>query len=285
MTDIKLVPSPDVFTIEYKDNMKSSDVPIHYHNDYEIIFVCDGKAEFKIGNKTYYPEKNTLIFISNVEPHESTILEYPYRRHVIMFKSDFLNAAISDPLFTSVFNFRPSDFNHILKLDQKNSIEVLKIFKMLHEEFQKKDVFWENCIRKYLGILLVSLYRISEIHFPLSRVDNTANKKVITDIQKYIEENFTENISLKDVAALFHTDMYYLCHLFKNITGFTFKTYLTLRRISFAKDLLAYTDKNVTQVGLESGFNSVNSFIRTFKKNVGVTPYQYKKLRTKQLRR
>lgn len=282
MSEIKLVPSPDVFSIEYKDNVEPCDVPIHYHNDYQIIFVCDGKAEFKIGNKTYYPEKNTLIFISNVEPHESTVIAYPYRRHVIMFKSDFLNTAVSDPLFTSIFKFRPSDYNHILTLDQKSSVKILKIFQQLHEEFQNKELFWENCIRMYLGILLVTLYRISESHFPLSRVDNTSNKKLITDIQKYIEENFMENISLKDVAALFHTDMYYLCHLFKDITGFTFKNYLTLRRISFAKDLLAYTDKSVIQVGLESGFNSVNSFIRTFKKNVGITPYQYKKLRMKQ---
>lgn len=281
MSEIKLVPAPDVFDIEYKENDDYRNMAIHYHNDYEIIYVADGKVELKIGDKTYYPEKDTLIFISNVEPHEAKIIEQPYRRHVILVKPGFLNSVINEPLFTSIFKFRPSNFNHLLKLDAQGSSIVLDIFKNLYTEFDSKKSYWENSIRMYLAILLIDTFRISEAHFPLSRINNSPNKKVITDIQKYIEENFTDKINLKDVASLFHTDMYYLCHMFKDITGYTFKTYLTLRRISHAKDLLHYTDKNVTQVGLDSGFNNVNNFIRTFRKIVGITPYQYKKVHIK----
>jgi YesN/AraC family two-component response regulator len=146
----------------------------------------------------------------------------------------------------------------------------------MHREFNDKKPFWEATIKFYIYLLLISVYRISEEHFPLAKL-NTSINNVIVEIQKYIEDHFTEDISLKEISKLFYTDMYYLCHLFKNVTGYTFKSYLTLQRISRAKDLLFYADEDVTQVGLNSGFNNVNHFIRTFRKIVGITPYQYRK--------
>jgi AraC-like DNA-binding protein len=71
--------------------------------------------------------------------------------------------------------------------------------------------------------------------------------------------------------------MYYLSRLFKKVSGYTFKEYLILQRIANAKSLLVYTDYNVTQICMKSGFNNVNHFIRTFKKQEGITPYQYRK--------
>jgi AraC-like DNA-binding protein len=71
--------------------------------------------------------------------------------------------------------------------------------------------------------------------------------------------------------------MYYLCHLFKAVTGFSIKNYLIQYRISRSKDLLVLTSDDMTMVGSACGFQNVNHFIRTFRRLVGITPYQYRK--------
>jgi YesN/AraC family two-component response regulator len=123
--------------------------------------------------------------------------------------------------------------------------------------------------------MLVFLYRNYREHFPAASASSSMD--TILSIQKYIEDNYNENITLNKLSRLFYTDMYYLSHQFRKLTGFTFKEYLILQRISRAKDLLLYTSDDITQVGLNSGFNCVNHFIRMFKKTQGITPLQYRK--------
>jgi AraC-like DNA-binding protein len=276
MTDSLFVLQPYSFDIGYRQNKKYWSVQNHYHNDYEIIFVAGGKLQFKIDDKVYIVKKDTLIFINHLETHEYRILEYPYCRHVIMVKPGFIDSFISEPILLSIFKHSPKKYNHLVELGEDQVPEILALFRRMQEEYTIKRPYWESNIKLYLYLLLTAVYRISQAHFPLSDL-NSSNKKVITEIQKYIEENFTEDINLTDISRQFHTDMYYLCHLFKEITGYTFRTYLTMRRISNAKELLSFADKDITRVGLDSGFNNANHFIRTFKKFVGVTPFQYKK--------
>lgn len=280
MSDSMFIQKNFPFDIGYRENEKHWLVESHYHNDYEIIYVAKGTPEFSINNKLYRVTQDSLVFINNLEPHEYKLLEYPYCRYVIMLKPDFINNFIDEPVLTSVFKHRPKDFNHVLKLTEGQIPEILAIFERILLEYNNKNPFWENSVKLYIYLLLVSVFRISDKLFPLSTMDVTANKKIIVDVQKYIEDNYTEEINLKDISKIFHTDMYYLCHLFKEVTGYTFKTYLIMRRISSAKDLLSYSDKDVTDVGLNCGFSNVNHFIRTFKKIVGVTPFQYKKKNT-----
>jgi YesN/AraC family two-component response regulator len=262
--------------VNYNEDYKEWESENHNHNDYEIIFIAEGKVQLKVNDKLYFPDAHSMIFISNLESHELKVLEYPYKRYFIKIKPDFLQSIISEPLLLSIFQYRPEAFNHIVTLKPQEEKSILDTITRMHAEYNKKNPFWEAVVKIYIYMLLITVYRISEEHFPLSRLNSSMNN-VIIEIQKYIEEHFTEDISLKEISKLFYTDMYYLCHLFKSATGYTFKSYLTLQRISKAKDLLFYTDDDVTQVGLNSGFNNVNHFIRTFRKIVGITPFQYRK--------
>jgi YesN/AraC family two-component response regulator len=122
---------------------------------------------------------------------------------------------------------------------------------------------------------MISLYRKYSGSFPAHITNNISG--LILQIQRYIEENSSHNINLKDISKMYYTDMYYLSHNFKKITGYTFKEYLILQRISRAKDFLYHTKDDISMVGVKSGFNNVNHFIRIFKKITGITPLQYRK--------
>ncbi|MDF2544534.1 MAG: hypothetical protein K0S47_4252, partial [Herbinix sp.] len=100
---------------------------------------------------------------------------------------------------------------------------------------------------------------------------------IIFEIQKYMDENLTEEITLEEISKKFYMNRFYLSHQFKEVTGYSFKEYLILQRLSRAKHLLFHTLLDITDVGIESGFHNVNHFIRIFKKYEKTTPYQYRK--------
>ncbi len=261
--------------IEYHDtHEKEWEIKNHFHNSYEIIYVLDGSVEVIINDKTYIANSNNIVFISNLESHQLKVLNNPYLRYVILLKPDYFQSIINHPILASILKHRPENFRHIIVLNS-GSIEIKNIFQKMHQEITHKSDFWESNLYSLLNLLLVELYRSYKEYFPLTTLNNSM--KMILDIQKYMENNYLEEITLKEISKLFHSDMYYLSHLFKNVTGFTFKEYLIRLRISKAKDLLINTSDNITKVGLDSGFNNVNHFIRIFKKYENTTPYQFRK--------
>lgn len=261
--------------IVYNETYDKIDMKSHFHNSYEIIVIVEGTAEFKINNKIYQAGKNSMFFINHLESHELAVKSFPYKRFFILIRPEYFQSVINEPVLVSIFKHRPDHFSHLIDFSRNTESGAFNIIKEMYDEASKKDVFWEMSLGAYLQKLFVLLYRDFKEYFPLTVLNNSAN--TILQIQKYIEENYIDQINLKEISKLFYTDMYYLSHLFKKTTGFTFKEYLILQRLSKAKEQLYYTNNDITQVGLDSGFGNVNHFIKIFKKFEGITPFQYRK--------
>lgn len=107
-----------------------------------------------------------------------------------------------------------------------------------------------------------------------------ANKKkarLLSDnINKYIKENFMLDLSLNSVAEEFHISGTYINRILKKHTRLTFYDILTNYRLSKAKEILESTDLQIYQIAEQTGYTNVQSFIRMFKKEVGVTPGSYR---------
>ena len=106
----------------------------------------------------------------------------------------------------------------------------------------------------------------------------TSNTKVdIQAVIAYMEEHFSEDIGLPDIADHFNTSSKYLSKLIKDKLGVNFLDYIAGLRISEAKIQLAETGKSISDIYAEVGFNNRNTFIRTFKKITGLTPSEFRK--------
>ncbi|MDD6137444.1 MAG: helix-turn-helix domain-containing protein [Lachnospiraceae bacterium] len=102
------------------------------------------------------------------------------------------------------------------------------------------------------------------------------NVGMISGALEYIKENYNKDISLVDVAREVDISPYYFSKVFKDETGHNFIEYLTNLRIEKAKELLLQTDLSMKEICLMVGYADPNYFSRNFKKNVGVTPTEYK---------
>lgn len=94
----------------------------------------------------------------------------------------------------------------------------------------------------------------------------------------YIQNNYSRDISLDEVSAAVNISPYYFSKIFKEDVGEGFVEYLTKIRMDKAKELLTTTECSMKEICSMVGYADPNYFSRTFKKNVGVTPTEYKQL-------
>ena len=111
---------------------------------------------------------------------------------------------------------------------------------------------------------------------------NVATKKekssnsIVARAKEYIKNHYNKDISLDDVSREVNISPYYFSKLFKDETGENFIEYVTSIRMERAKELLENSGMSMKEICVEIGYADANYFSRTFKKNVGVTPTEYK---------
>ena len=94
--------------------------------------------------------------------------------------------------------------------------------------------------------------------------------------KEYINNNYSKDISLDDVSRQVNISPYYFSKIFKEDMGEGFVEYLTKIRMEKAKELLTTTEYSMKEICAMVGYADPNYFSRSFKKNVGVTPTEYK---------
>lgn len=93
----------------------------------------------------------------------------------------------------------------------------------------------------------------------------------------YIERNLTKRVTLEDAAQYAKISSSYLSRTFKKSMDINFIAYLTKRRIDLAKQLLKETERSITNISVELSFSDVNYFCKSFKKEVGLSPSEYRR--------
>ena len=107
-------------------------------------------------------------------------------------------------------------------------------------------------------------------------------KADISTIMKYIQEHYTEDLSLEFLAQHYHMSSTYLSKYLKKHIGLSFKEYVTQLRIDRAKELLVKNpDMSIEQIGKSLGLFSPSAFTKMFKKSMGISPREYRALYSK----
>ena len=97
-------------------------------------------------------------------------------------------------------------------------------------------------------------------------------------MQNYLTNHLNEKITLSDLADIFCINYTSLSNIYSSATGQTIIEYLTFLKISKAKELLINTDKKIYTISEELGYSDTKYFIKRFRKIVGVTPKEFRKI-------
>ena len=140
-----------------------------------------------------------------------------------------------------------------------------------------EKLFSESAIIRSQGQLLEWLKsRTEEIILIVSRSHSNRSKNLVIKAKAYINEHYAEAISVRDVADAVCISESYFKTIFKKSSGYSYSEYLTTVRMNQAKNLLNTTEKSVTEIALDVGYQTPNSFSSLFKRETGMTPTQWK---------
>ncbi|PLW76831.1 response regulator transcription factor [Cohaesibacter celericrescens] len=134
----------------------------------------------------------------------------------------------------------------------------------------KLDGRSRNAIQDIFCQMIDILFEVSEDHFGRSpeRMQNVLN---------FIERNLHKAITLEEAADCASISPSYFSRLFKKTMNETFIAYVKQRRILRAKELLISSDLPITNIALDLSFQDMNYFSKVFKKEVGLSPTEYRR--------
>ncbi len=133
-------------------------------------------------------------------------------------------------------------------------------------------------LKVYSDMYGLFYYLFSRKYIKILDVENKSKKyRALVRVTNYIDEHYTEGISLDEVAGQTGISRYYVSHLFKELMNTTFVGYVNELRLNRAAMLLVTTDKPIIEIASISGFNNLSNFNRAFKMHFNKTPSAYRK--------
>lgn len=232
---------------------------LHFHDNYEIYLFLEGDTRYVIEENVYSLEPCDIIIIKKNQMHRAYHnSSAEYRRIVLNISPDFFPAT-SCPEYESAFL-------HDHRQGSKITAETVRS-SGLYDAFLRAKKYSEDFENPYTpivrSIVTEILYLINHIEtYSISDISNPRLKEIIS----YLNEHFTEPISLDTLAEKFYLSKYHLCHIFSEGTGLTVFQYLTNKRLTMADELIR-SGSSINDAAVAAGFSHYMSYYRAHKKN------------------
>lgn len=267
----------DPFSTYHIENAgRSFQIPVHWHDEFEIIYVRSGFLTVSISGESYIGKTGEAFVVSPGNLHlmgsqSGTVDYYTFLfplKYISFRTDDMLDEKLLEPLNSGHLMICPRVKDTAKELCE----QLIEIYEAKKDESESKIT---TQVRTKI-ILLQFILEMWEKGFVIEN-DKSGRNTVEKEIISYVQQNFKEKISLKEFGEQFHLSEKYISRYFKEHFHITLSQYITHLRLEYAKQLLQDTDTPVTEIAMQSGYQNVSYFIRSFKKAYGVSPLKYKK--------
>ena len=280
-------PGENVFIQMSTENIAYVGVP-HKHTFIEIVYVVSGSATHEANGKCYQVKKGDLVIVNYETIHAFHPYENekdPFQAYDLMFMPDFFDVSAgsndlygilsSSFLFYSISQDEP--LGPDLHCSSLSFSEIDDIFKKIYAEYHQRKRGYLALIRAYVIELIIKIFREMEND---SRGISSRQIKIVDATLKYLHENYSNPLSVEDLASNSFFSKEYLGRIFKNVTGKTVSAMLQKIRVEEACALLSSTDRIISDIAKSCGFNDMKFFYNTFRKLTGMTPGEYRQKHT-----
>ena len=263
----------DFEVFHYKESNPDT-VNIHHHDFYEIYFFLGGDVSYWVEGKTFKLDRGDLLLINPMELHHPiTQPSSPYERVVLWIDRNYL-ASLCTPELDLTACFRTGNQNQINLLHptvlERRRFE--ELFDLLNQEAYGSELgssFYAQSLLFQLMIVVNRMAQSGSMPVPILEPPN-----LVSQITSYINRHYSEEISLDTLAKEFYVSKYYLSHEFSKQIGTSIYRYITLKRLTVAKELIA-DGKLAGEVYIHCGFHNYPTFYRAFKSEYGISPGRF----------
>lgn len=269
---------PAEFKVETAKQMSHAMPEMHYHDFYEIYIQDQGTRDHIVSNTFYKLNPRDVMLLKPNILHQS-ISRDPHTRSLVYFTDSFLNRYFSPETkqrFLSIFQY------NLLSLSTESYYKVSSIVREMGRE--KPDNPDNMIFIRLAELITVLLHHIRQNPPALIQggvVNSNAkdqDNSLISPLISYVHENYLSLQGIGEIATTFYITPSHLCRTFKKQTGYTPIQYINILKIQHACSLLHDTNKSITDIALDCGFNSTMYFCKTFKGILNITPTEYRKI-------
>lgn len=257
-------------------------VPLHWHNDTEIIYIKKGRGIVNVDLTDMQVMAGDIVFIlpgrlHSIKPYMNERMEYEN----IIFEMDFLFSRLPEKMYQEYFTpllQGKLDFPTLISPEIcRKYADAAHFLDMADDCCKDRVPAYEIAVKGYLFCFFSSLF--SDCHRIHSDEKVNENLEKIKAVLGYVEEHYQENISVEDMAALCCFSSSHFMRFFKQTMGKPFTAYLNDYRLALAAKLLTETKDTVLVISEATGFDNLSFFNRQFKKKYLQTPSEYRKNR------
>lgn len=232
-------------------------------NSFLIIYTISGKGLLRYEDKDYNLKTGSLLFIDCMKHHFYQALgneEWEFLwlhfngTNTLGYYEEFIKEGFELLMVQDNF-LMESTIRRIISINQKKLPYV--------------EALTSNLIVNILTEIIIqkSSHNAASIFIPA----------YIKETMKYVDKNFSDQLSLGILADRVNISKFYLAKEFKHYTGSTVNDYIILTRLSHAKELLKYSEVSINEITFRIGLNNVSHFINLFKARENITPLQFRK--------
>lgn len=267
----------------YKGTLSPSfpSIAAHWHEEIEVIIVLDGSCDYRINLDTFVINKGDILIIDSQSLHSLTYIPNQNMTWAsFVFNINMLKSSNTDGVLLK-YIAPLLNHQHQLPIIIKDNINCYsKIFNVIENIiycYYEKDIAYELELKSLLFKFFSLLYKndlIEKHQDKNSLTINTTDK--IKLILNYINDHYSEDISINTLAELCEYSQYHFMRFFKKHIGLTCIQYINNLRLEKSSILLTSTNNTIMDISLEVGFDNLSYFNKLFKRKYNLTPKEFR---------
>lgn len=244
----------------------------HYHECIEISYVKQGRGCYVVNGKKHMMESGDVILFNSMEPHYWEVFPPENMiQPVIVFSPSLIWSGeinMFDYQYLLIFSENSTNFSNKLPHGHPGTIAIYNLLLEITEEYESRQNGYRLMLKAKLLQLISILVRsfqdeskvIEDLHIKQGQLER------LNSTIEFIHANYIRDIRLAEAASEACMSISYFSTFFSKTLGLSFKEYLIRLRVNHAMEMLNTTNKPITEIALESGFNNLSNYYKALKK-------------------
>ena len=260
------------YRLFHLDTALTEDAAFHFHEFHKIVFFLDGRGSYAVEGRSYALKPNDIILVREGAIHKASIDPTScYERIILYIDPDYLKQKSTvNTALDRCFDEAARRKSYVLRPDPAQREKLRQTLAVLERSLggtaYGQDVYADISLMQ----ILIDLGRGRQTeHYQYTSAQNRDDKAA--ELIEFINDHLTEQISIDWLAEQFFLSKYYMMRLFHANTGYTIHSYITEKRLHYARELIR-GGANASEACFGCGYQDYSAFARAYKKRFGVSP-------------
>lgn len=255
---------------------------IHCHTHLQISVCLSGSGEYTIGKNKYLIREGDVMLLNRLVNHRCLPDNKQGALFIFFeFTEDFIAPQGSSEFqyqYLQPFRYDPLRVKPFIGHDEPVAAEIRKYVEELKTVYDSQKPGYEHEMDALMKLVMAKLLSYYLERYPDEFLSKHSSSVGMNEALNYLNNHYTENIRIEDIAKLLNVSESRFRHIFKELMHISVKSYITLLRIAEAQKLLASTDMTIDNIVFHCGFGNITHFYKMFKEHARVTPSEYRNL-------